>query len=74
MADKNPPAAACTECGKYNIAGDRINQPCSEVINKRRCKGAFGSLTNENDWKHCIYCSGSGCEICEQTGWIFNRQ
>ena len=68
-----PPAAVCTVCGLFSYKAEVINQPCRESYNRRRCKGAFGSALSENDWVKCLNCKGSGCALCQKSGWDFIR-
>ncbi len=80
MAQKSPPVAVCTSCGKY-ITYDLtvINQRCSERRGSKRCDGVFGSTLNETDWEKCRYCGGTGdeqgkpCPSCQGAGWGYIR-
>ena len=80
MNEERKPVAVCTKCGKYSFRAESINQQCSQVYDRKRCKGCFGSSLAVNDWAACDICHGSGqeshrgCEACQGTGWLFVRK
>ena len=71
---RNPPVAVCTKCGAYTYRAEAINNQCNVRINGKRCTGTFRSAIGPNDWETCEECSGSGCEFCQKSGFIFVRK
>jgi DnaJ-class molecular chaperone len=54
-----------------------IKKRCSQVINKKRCKGVYRPALMRDDWKECPDCGRTGraasgeCGRCEGAGWLF---
>jgi hypothetical protein len=81
MVTPTPPVAVCTECGNTTYQGDRINQRCGRTIDRKHCKGVYGSALAKGDWARCAACDGSGtqtsglsCAACHGTGWSYVRR
>ena len=81
---RNPPVAVCISCGNYSYTVESINQECSGAPDGKLCDGVFISATNEEDWKDCADCEGTGnlgpkdrqnlatlCVSCQGSGCIY---
>lgn len=73
--EKMVPESRCTRCGKASsVLG---NRDCFEVIDGKRCKGAYKNWPSPNDWCECPVCKKTGfheghaCYRCKGDGWIF---
>ena len=74
------PVAVCTRCGGVSYATDQINGQCAQRLAGKRCVGVNGSALNDDDWKQCAACAGSGrigasrCGRCDGVGWLYVRR
>jgi hypothetical protein len=79
MAEKQKPVAVCTQCSEYSFNATQINQRCYRQIDRKRCRGVFGSTIGVNDWEECPGChaegyvNGTKCDRCSGVGWFFTR-
>ena len=54
-----------------------IYQRCSQVFDKKRCKGHYGPALMRDDWKECPDCGRTGrvatgkCGQCDGVGWLY---
>lgn len=77
---REKPVAVCTRCGAYSRRVEVINQRCSNVYGRKRCKGVWGSALNYNDWEECPTCEATGressgrCSQCDGFAWIYVRR
>ena len=78
FSDKRlPPYAVCTVCGHYAYSVMEIKKQCSEVVNKKRCKGRYGPALMRDDCKECLDCGRTGrvangkCGKCAGVGWLY---
>ena len=80
MNKKEKPFAACTRCGKSTSNAELINENCNNVIVGKKCKGVYRSALQDEAWRQCSECDGTGinekakCLICDGSGWIVNKQ
>lgn len=70
---KSPPASVCTRCGKYGTERT-LDMQCSAVVDGKRCQGHQASAVGAADWMLCKVCAGLGCDACQRSGWLFQRQ
>ena len=78
FSDKRlPPYAVCTVCGHYAYSVMEIKKQCSQVVNKKRCKGVYGPALMRENWKECPDCGRTGrvasgrCGQCDGVGWLY---
>jgi len=76
-AKRLPPYAVCTVCGHYAYSVMEIKKQCSQVVNKKRCKGTYRPALMREDWKECPDCGRTGrvasgkCGKCAGVGWLY---
>lgn len=73
LAGRRPPGSVCTVCGKYS-SGESINYRCTARTSDGACRGIFGSAISNNDWAPCTDCGQTGCQTCQQSGWVYLRR
>ena len=84
MEDPEPklrqPVAVCTRCGAVSHNASAINGPCGRIVDRKKCKGCFGSALNVGDWAECPSCAAIGwkngrhCDQCpDSCGWLYVR-
>lgn len=77
---KRQPVGVCETCGHRIFSPQMINERCSQDRGKLRCRGAYGSRLNTDDWTACQGCTGAGwtagqaCARCDGSGWVDNRR
>jgi len=78
LSDKRlPPYAVCTLCGHYAYSVMEIKKRCSQVLNKKRCRGTYRPALMRDDWNECPNCGGTGrvatakCGKCDGVGWLY---
>ena len=78
FSDKRlPPYAVCTECDHFTYSIMDIKKQCSQVVNKKRCKGVYRPALMRDDWKECPDCGRTGrvatekCGKCDGVGWLY---
>jgi hypothetical protein len=77
---KPHPFGICTRCGTCTWDMEALNQPCTQVVNNRKCEGAFREALEPDDWMGCPICSATGgpvsdpCTQCYGAGWLYVRK
>jgi len=78
FSDKRlPPYAVCTVCDHFAYSLTEIKKRCSQVINRKRCKGVYRPALMRDDWKECPDCGRTGkvaggkCGQCDGVGWLY---
>ena len=74
---KLPPYAVCTQCGHFTHSLMDIKNRCSQVVNRKRCKGTYRPALMREDWNECPDCGRTGkvatgdCAHCAGVGWLY---
>jgi len=74
---KQQPVAVCTVCGAFGYSTRYIGERCGKPAGGRRCMGVRARATDEENWRRCPKCGGTGrhngdeCNVCWNTGWLY---
>lgn len=67
------PTAYCVKCHKYYYDMGGIGKACSVKVGSKKCGATISSALSKNDWTTCKSCNGSGCPVCDGSGWKLER-
>lgn len=76
---KQQPVAVCTKCGTFGYSTRYIGERCGRPEGGSRCSGIRTRATDNDNWKRCPKCSGTGrydnneCGLCLNRGWLYVR-
>ena len=77
---KQRPIAVCTVCGSFGYSMRYIGERCGKPDGGRRCAGIRAAAIDQENWRQCPRCDGTGrledyeCTFCWNRGWLYVRR